>query len=158
MLSNADRRTQYDRFGTLDPDLASDSDFFSDFESMFFSAGMGGGFDDMDEFTAFLEKDTKFMSKMMRDLGKGARVRVGGGKRRKQGGGGMEEMLNFFMMPEMMMGMGGLGGKKKGKKQKKKEEEDDGWGTEEEEIDDEDGVKKGKDDGGWETVSEDDEK
>jgi hypothetical protein len=97
------------------------------FESMF-----GGGFsmfgddDDMEEFTRFMESDTKMMRNMMRDLGKNARMR---GKRRKGGavGGGssaggihinmnmgpsmdmMDDMLNFFMMPGMAMG----GNKKK---------------------------------------------
>ena len=82
---------------------------------MFFGGGMfdmAGGFD---EFTEFLETDTKFMRKMMRDLGKNARVR---GKRRKGGavgggasagsinmGGDLDDMLNFFMMPGMAMGM-----------------------------------------------------
>ena len=62
--------------------------FFKEFEEMFFGSGMFGGMDgDFDEFTTFLESDTKFMRKMMRDLGKNARTR---GKRRKGGavGGG----------------------------------------------------------------------
>ena len=88
--------------------------------------------DDMEEFTKFMETDTKFMRGMMRDLGKNARMR---GKRRKGGavgggssaggihinmGGGpsmdmMEQMMmNMFMMP----GMGGVS--KKGKKKDKK--------------------------------------
>jgi hypothetical protein len=60
--------------------------FFREFEQMFFGGGLFGG-GDMDEFTEFLESDTKFMRKMMRDLGKNARMR---GKRRKGGavGGG----------------------------------------------------------------------
>ena len=106
---------------------------------------MGGGFD---EFTEFLESDTKFMRKMMKDLGKNARMR---GKRRKGGavgggassggmninmGGDIDDMLNFFMMPGMAMGMSfGTGkGKSKPKKSKKKEE-DGGWETEEDELD-----------------------
>ena len=134
--------------------------FFKEFEEMFFGSGMFGGMDgDFDEFTTFLESDTKFMRKMMRDLGKNARTR---GKRRKGGavgggasagglnmniGGDIDEMLNFFMMPGMGMGMpfGGMGAKPKAKKPKKKKEEDDGWATEEDELDEEDGIgKKGK--------------
>ena len=136
---------------------------------------MFGGMDgDFDEFTTFLESDTKFMRKMMRDLGKNARTR---GKRRKGGavgggasagginmniGGDLDEMLNFFMMPGMAMGgmgmpFGGMGAKPKAKKPKKKKEEDDGWATEEDELDEEDGIgKKGKkqEDDGWETLSD----
>ncbi len=124
---------------------------------MFFGGGMfdmGGGFD---EFTEFLESDTKFMRKMMKDLGKNARMR---GKRRKGGavgggassggmninmGGDIDDMLNFFMMPGMAMGMSfGTGkGKSKPKKSKKKEE-DGGWETEEDELDEEDGVENKK--------------
>lgn len=45
--------------------------------------GKGGGsmfFDHFDEFTDFLESDTKNMRKMFRDVGKDVRIR---GKRRK---------------------------------------------------------------------------
>ena len=121
---------------------------------------MFGGMDgDFDEFTTFLESDTKFMRNMMRDLGKNARTR---GKRRKGGavgggasaggihmniGGDIDEMLNFFMMPGMAMGgmgmpFGGMGAKPKAKKPKKKKDEDDGWATEEDELDEEDGIGK----------------
>ena len=114
---------------------------------MFFGGGMfdmAGGFD---EFTEFLESDTKFMRKMMRDLGKNARMR---GKRRKGGavgggasagginmGGDIDEMLNFFMMPGMAMGMsfGGPKPKKSKSTKKKEQEEDGGWETEEDELD-----------------------
>ena len=136
--------------------------FFKEFEEMFFGSGSGmfGGMDgDFDEFTTFLESDTKFMRKMMRDLGKNARTR---GKRRKGGavgggasagginmniGGDIDDMLNFFMMPGMAMGgmgmpFGGTGAKPKAKKPKKKKDEDDGWATEEDELDEEDGISK----------------
>lgn len=64
---------------------------------MFFSTtGMGG---DFDEFTSFLESDTKFMRSMFRDMGKNARVR---GKRSKKAGGGggpdMDDMISLLMM------------------------------------------------------------
>ena len=70
--------------------------------------------DDMDEFTKFMESDTKFMRGMMRDLGKNARMR---GKRRKGGavGGGSSAggiHINMGgggpsmdMMEQMMMNM-----------------------------------------------------
>ncbi|CDW84534.1 chaperone protein [Stylonychia lemnae] len=188
VLSNPQRRKHYDRFGTVEESTADDDDFFQHF-SMFMGGGKSSGddfFDHFDEFTTFLESDTKFMRKMFRDVGKDVRVK---GKRRKQGGGGgsrlkddmgmgfgmsmgmgmgmpddIDDMLSFFMMPGLMgMPMGGMGKKNNKKKKAKKEEEDDGWNTEEEEIDDEDGVIKEKKDGdkedeGWETVSEDDEK
>ena len=168
ILSNPERRKHYDKYGTVADDEEGEAAFFREFEEMFFGGGFGAS-GDFDEFTEFLESDTKFMRKMRRDMGKNARVR---GKRRKGGavgggassggihmniGGDMEDMLNFFMMPGMM-GMGMGGGKKNKKKGKKKEkEEGDGWETEEDELDEEDGVKKeskSKEDDGWETLSD----
>ena len=120
---------------------------------------MFGDDDDMEEFTRFMESDTKMMRNMMRDLGKNARMR---GKRRKGGavGGGssaggihinmnmgpsmdmMDDMLNFFMMPGMAMG--GNKKKKPAKKAQKEAEGGDGWETEEDELDEEDGIKSKK--------------
>ena len=103
--------------------------------------------DDMEEFTKFMESDTKFMRNMMRDLGKNARMR---GKRRKGGavGGGasaggihINMGPSMDMMEQMMMNMFGMGSmpnkksNKKKDKKKKEEDDDDGWGTEEEELD-----------------------
>lgn len=113
--------------------MEDEAAFFKDFESMF---GMGGNgdnfFDHFDDFATFLESDTKYMTKMFRDLGKNTRVP---GKRRKYGGaggrggfdemdmmlgmgmgmgGGLDDMLNFFMMPGAFMG-----GKNKNKSKKK---------------------------------------
>ena len=104
-----------------------------DFLAQFFggrSSNMTGDdfFDHFDEFTDFLEKDTKFLRTMFRDIGKESRVK---GKRRKAGGGmkgmkmddmgmafgmsmamsgdmDMEDMMAFMMMGGM--GMGGMGG------------------------------------------------
>ena len=161
VLSNPERRRHYDKYGTVADDEEGEEAFFREFEEMFFGGGgmfdMDGGFD---EFTEFLESDTKFMRKMMRDLGKNARMR---GKRRKGGaigggasaggihmnlGGDIDDMLNFFMMPGMSMGMGmgmpfpGKAKTKTKKSKKKQEDEDGGWETEEDELDEEDGVKK----------------
>ena len=133
VLSNPERRKHYDRYGTVADDEEGEAAFFKDFEEMFFGGGFFSMDDDMEEFTKFMESDTKFMRGMMRDLGKNVRMR---GKRRKGGavGGGssaggihinmgaggpsmdmMEQMMmNMFMMP----GMGG--GAKKGKKKDKK--------------------------------------
>jgi hypothetical protein len=76
----------------------------------------GGGFsfddnEDFDEFSEYLEGDSKFMKKMMKEMGANVRVR---GKRRKQpkgamGGnpmGGMDDIMSFLMNPGMGMGMG----------------------------------------------------
>ena len=162
VLSNPDRKKHYDRFGTVPEDGDGEAAFSEMFESMF-----GGGFsmfgddDDMEEFTRFMESDTKMMRNMMRDLGKNARMR---GKRRKGGavGGGssaggihinmnmgpsmdmMDDMLNFFMMPGMAMGMGASKKKKPAKKASKEAEGGDGWETEEDELDEEDGIKSKK--------------
>ena len=154
VLSNPERRRHYDKYGTVADDEEGEAAFFKEFEEMFFGGGFFSMNDDMEEFTKFMESDTKFMRGMMRDLGKNARMR---GKRRKGGavgggasaggihinmGGGpsldmMEQMMmNMFMMP----GMGPGFGKKSKKNKQKKQDEDDGWGTEEEELDAEDGI------------------
>ena len=161
-------------YGTVEDSTEDEDAFFAEFESMFFGGKKGGDdfFDNFDEFTSFLESDTKFMRKMFRDLGKDARVAPG--KRRKNrkgqnpmmddmgfglGASDMEAMMTMMMMPEIFM-KGPPGRKAKGGKAKaKKKRSDDGWDTEEEEIDAEDGVvKQKKEDDGWETVSEDEER
>ena len=87
VLSNPERRKHYDRYGTVADDEEGEAAFFKEFEEMFFGGGFFSMDDDMEEFTKFMESDTKFMRGMMRDLGKNVRMR---GKRRKGGavGGG----------------------------------------------------------------------
>ena len=145
VLSNPDRRRHYDKYGTVADDEESEAAFFEEFEQMFFGgAGMFGG-SDFDEMMDFLEKDTKHMRKMFRDLGKGARV-PGSRKGRKKQAADLDDMLSFFMMPNLKVPK---------KKAKKKAKEEEGWETEEEELDAEDGkVKAKKDDDGWETLSD----
>ncbi len=112
---------------------------------MFFGGGFGSAFDDFDEMMDLMASDTKYMRKMFRDLGKGARVPGSRKGRKKQGMGDIDDMISFFMMPGMKMP----------KKAKKKPKKDDGWETEEEELDQEDGVaSRKKEDDGWETVSD----
>ena len=63
--------------------MADEDAFFEQFQSMFRPGGKSSGddfFEHFDEFTTFLESDTKFMRNMFRDMGKEARVK---GKRRK---------------------------------------------------------------------------
>ena len=93
VLSNPERKRHYDKYGTVADDEAGEAEFFAEFEEMFFGGGgmFGGMGDDMDDFMEFLESDTKFMNKMFRDLGKGARVggggRAGAAKRGRKAGG-----------------------------------------------------------------------
>eukprot|EP00347_Sterkiella_histriomuscorum_P019111 403342909 len=184
VLSNPQRRKHYDKYGTVDDDMSENDDFFAHFEDMF-RGGHGDGddfFSHFDEYTTFLESDTKFMRNMFRDMGKDVRVK---GKRRKQGGGAMraggrgggmmedmdmafgmsmamgggdiEDMMAFMMMGGMMGGGSSKPSKKS--KAKAKKQEDDGWDTEEEESDDDNKNKKKdkKEDDGWETVSDEDQ-
>ena len=109
MLSNPERKRHYDKYGTVAEDEQGEAEFFEEFETMFFGGGMfGQGGDDMDDFMEFLETDTKYMRKMFRDLGKGARVsRKGRAKKDKYNADpDIDDMISFFMMPAMSMSMG----------------------------------------------------
>ena len=119
VLSNPERRRHYDKYGTVADDEDDEAEFFAEFENMMFGGGMFGGGDDVDDFMEFLSSDSKYMRKMFRDLGKGARVGARGGKRGKKGQSGpdMDDLLTMFMMPGMAMGMGmGMGMKMPKKK------------------------------------------
>ncbi len=149
VLGNQERRSHYDKYGTVMGDNDDDEAFFKEFESMFF--GNKGGFkegsmDDFDMFAEFMAGDDlseKMFTSMFKDLG--ANYRPGKGKRRhKKGGGGAPD---FDLLTGMFMGMGGMGMPSKPKKTKKK---DDSW----ESCSDE-GSKPKKEDDGWETLSED---
>jgi hypothetical protein len=89
---------------------------------MFFGGGMFGGADDeFDEFMEFLSTDTKFMRKMCKDMGKGARIRAPGkrGKKTAMGGGDMDDLITMMMMGPGFMGMSASTGSKKKKKKNK---------------------------------------
>ena len=84
VLSNADRRKHYDKYGTVMDDNDSEEAYFKDFENMFnFGSGGFDFFNDFEAFSEFLESDNKFMKNMFKDLGNNYRVRGGGTKRKK---------------------------------------------------------------------------
>lgn len=101
VLSNPQRRKHYDKYGTVEDDMHDEDVSFKEFERMFGMGGKGDDFfDHFDDFTTFLESDTKFMRKMFRDIGKDVRIR---GKRRKQK---KSDIMGGMMMDDMDMAFG----------------------------------------------------